>query len=64
MYSYKETKGDKTPDEMPAHDFSDMLDALRYVVSMDATTVIGGGPKVHYTNHKQYGKSNNIPKFN
>lgn len=64
MYSYKETKGDKTPDELPAHEFSDVLDAIRYVVMSDATSSQNTGPKVHYSNNKQYGKMNSIPKFN
>lgn len=63
MYSYRETKGDKTPDELPAHDFSDMLDAIRYVVMSDASSTSMNGPKVHYSNHKQYGHMNTIPKF-
>jgi PBSX family phage terminase large subunit len=68
MYSYRETKGDRTPDEMPAHDFSDMLDAFRYVVSMDANTTAINGPRVHYTNNSAYGRTNNLStvlkKFN
>lgn len=64
MYSYKATKGEKTPDEMPAHEFSDMLDALRYVVMSDAATGYSGAPKTHYSNHKQYGHMNSLPKFN
>jgi phage terminase large subunit len=65
MYSYRQTKGDKTPDELPSHDFSDMLDALRYVVMTDAaSTSTFGGPKIHYSSNKQYGRMNKIPAFN
>jgi PBSX family phage terminase large subunit len=64
MYSYKETKGDKTPDELPAHEFSDMLDAIRYVVMSDAVTQFSSAPKIHYSNNRQYGHMNTIPKFN
>lgn len=66
QYSYKITKGDKTPDELPAHEFSDMLDAIRYVLMMDATgTSSAMGPKAFYANPKQYGNLNRqIPKFN
>ncbi len=64
MYSYKATKGDKTPDEMPAHEFSDLLDALRYIIMSDAAASMSNGPKAHYSNHKQYGRVNAIPKFN
>jgi PBSX family phage terminase large subunit len=63
MYSYRETKGDKTPDELPAHDFSDALDAIRYVVSMDAGSTSSNGPKVHYSDNKHYGQLNRLPKF-
>ncbi len=63
MYSYKESKGDKTPDEMPAHDFSDILDALRYALSMDANSSMSNGPKIHYSSNKQYGRVSTIPKF-
>jgi hypothetical protein len=63
MYSYKETKGDKTPDELPAHEFSDMLDAIRYVVMSDAASQFSSGPKVHYSNNRQFGRMNTIPKF-
>ena len=64
MYSYRETKGDKTPDELPAHDFSDMLDALRYALSMDANSTASSGPKIHFSNNKQYGHLHTIPRFN
>lgn len=64
QYSYKETKGDKTPDELPAHEFSDMLDAIRYVVMNDAGGSMNSGPKAHYTNHRQYGHAVSLPKFN
>ena len=63
MYSYKETKGEKTPDELPAHDFSDPLDAIRYVVASDANVVGWDIPKAHYSNIKKYGSMNTIPKF-
>lgn len=64
MYSYKETKGDKTPDELPSHEFSDMLDAIRYVLTADAVSQISNGPKVHYSKNGQYGHMNKIPEFN
>lgn len=64
MYSYKESKGDKTPDEMPSHEFSDMLDAIRYVITADAGSTMMNGPKIHYSNNGQYGRMNKIPQFN
>lgn len=63
MYSYKESKGDKTPDEEPAHEFSDILDALRYIVTSDAAGSTSNGPKVHYSNNKHYGQMTKIPQF-
>ncbi len=63
QYSYKVSKGDKTPDEMPAHEFSDMIDAIRYVVSSDAAGSVNNSPKVHYSNNKQYGRSTTIPRM-
>lgn len=62
MYSYKETKGDATPDELPAHDFSDPLDAMRYTLMSDAAGTASNGPKVHYSQNKQYGRMNSIPR--
>ena len=59
-YSYKETRGDKTPDEIPAHEFSDMLDAIRYAIMSDSGTTQIGGPKIHYSGQKAYG-GNPIP---
>ena len=63
MYSYRETKGDKTPDELPAHDFSDPLDAIRYALSMDANATTSNGPKIHYSNNKHYGNLQTVPRF-
>lgn len=57
MYSYKETKGDQTPDELPAHDYSDMLDALRYVIMSNTSGVHSNAPKIHYSQQRQYGAS-------
>ena len=64
MYSYAETKGDKTPDEMPAHEYSDMLDAIRYVIMSHSSGSILNGPKTHYSKIKQYGANQvNYNKF-
>lgn len=62
MYSYKETKGDKTPDEMPAHDFSDPLDALRYVLVSDDGQAMSTTPKVFYPAYQRRGSQ--LPNFN
>ena len=64
MYSYKESKGSATPDELPAHDFSDPLDALRYVLMMDANSTASQGPKIHLSQNKHYGQIHSIPRFN
>jgi len=64
MYSYKETKGDQTPDELPAHDFSDMLDALRYVIMSVSSSQQLSGPKTHYSKPAAYGRQAiNFNKF-
>ncbi len=34
-YSYRETKGNEIANELPAHDFSDPLDAIRYALMTD-----------------------------
>ena len=66
-YSYRETKGNETPDELPDHDFSDALDALRYALMSD-----GGGsatgdptkPTVFYPKSSvRGGKISNYNKF-
>lgn len=63
-YSYQETKGNDIPNEIPAHDFSDPLDAIRYALVSDG----GGGdptiPKVHYPSRTvRGGKITNFNKF-
>jgi phage terminase large subunit len=64
MYSYKETKGDQIPDEIPAHDYSDMLDALRYVIISNTSNSAFNGPKAHYSKVPAYGRSQiNYNKF-
>lgn len=64
MYSYKESKSKATPDEMPSHEYSDMMDAIRYILMMDASSTYSSGPKVHFSNNKHYGQVQTIPKFN
>lgn len=65
-YSYRETKGNETPNEIPDHAFSDMLDALRYAFVSDDGA--GGGspttPKAFYpTTQSRGGKITNYNKF-
>ncbi len=63
-YSYRETKGNETPDEKPAHDFSDPLDALRYAVVSDDGQVNSTTPKIFYpTSTLRGGKISNYNKF-
>lgn len=65
-YSYRETKGNETPDEIPAHDFSDMLDAIRYALISDDGSGSGNPttPKVMYpTRSVRGGKITNFNKF-
>lgn len=65
-YSYRETKGNDIPDELPAHDFSDPLDALRYAIVTDdgvgsANPTI---PKPFYPQQTQRGgRITNFNKF-
>lgn len=66
-YSYRETKGNELPNEIPDHAFSDMLDAIRYALVSDDGA--GGGnptePKVFYPNSSSRGsKIVNFNKFN
>lgn len=65
-YSYRETKGNETPNEIPDHAFSDMLDALRYAFVSDDGA--GGGspttPKAFYpSSQARGGKITNYNKF-
>jgi len=65
-YSYRETKGNETPNEIPDHAFSDMLDALRYAFVSDDGA--GGGspttPKAFYpSTQARGGKITNYNKF-
>ena len=63
-YSYKETKGNETPDEVPSHDFSDMLDAIRYALMSDDGTGATTIPKPFYPpNTVRGGKITNFNKF-
>ena len=55
MYSYVEAKGDDTPNEIPAHEHSDMLDAIRYAIMSDAGGPSSSGPKTHYSKPIAYG---------
>lgn len=64
MYSYAETKGNDTPNEIPAHDYSDMLDAIRYAIISDASGTMSSGPKIHYSKPQAYGRNQiNFNKF-
>jgi len=64
MYSYSETtKGQSIANELPAHDYSDMLDAVRYVVMTDYTAV-ATEPKIHYSSQRRFGaKSVNARRY-
>lgn len=62
-YSYQATKGNEIPNEVPAHDFSDSLDALRYLCMSDDGAA-GNAPKVNYSKSASYGKrAVNFNKF-
>lgn len=65
-YSYKETKGNAAPDELPAHDFSDPLDAVRYALVTDDGSGTGDPttPKVAYpARTARGGRITNYNKF-
>lgn len=63
-YSYKETKGNETPNEVPDHAFSDMLDALRYALTSDNGTSSNTQAKPTYSNQVRYGNTKvNFNKF-
>ena len=63
-YSYQETKGSATPDELPAHDYSDPLDAIRYALMTDDGSTVNRGPKIVYSQQTKYGRpSINFNKF-
>lgn len=65
-YSYQETKGNETPNEIPHHDFSDPLDAIRYALVTDDGSGSGNPtvPKVMYpTRTVRGGKITNYNKF-
>ena len=65
MYSYAETKGNAIPNELPAHEFSDMLDAIRYVLMSNHGAASFNIPKVSYSSQTGYGRSKvNFNKFN
>lgn len=56
MYSYAESaKGHNVANEIPAHDYSDMLDAIRYVVMTDTPNSGSDVPKVHYGGQRRPG---------
>lgn len=55
-YSYKETKGNDIADELPHHDFSDPLDAIRYALVTDDGQESSIAPKIHYPAQSTYGK--------
>lgn len=62
-YSYQETKSGDITNELPAHDFSDPLDAIRYAVMSDNGTA-SDGPKVSFSKGASYGRSKvNFNKF-
>lgn len=65
-YSYRESKGNETPDELPAHDFSDPLDAVRYALVTDDGAGSGNPttPKIFYPQQTvRGGKITNYNKF-
>ena len=63
-YSYKETKGNDTPNEVPDHAFSDMLDAIRYALMSDDGNGSTTTPKMIYAKSSTYGKRTfNFNKF-
>lgn len=63
-YSYQETKGNAIPNEVPAHDFSDPLDAIRYALVTDDGAGSGDPtrPKVFYPPKRVFG--GNVVNFN
>lgn len=63
-YSYQETKGNALPNEIPHHDFSDPLDAIRYALVSDDGTGNTTTPKMLYpTRTVRGGKITNFNKF-
>lgn len=63
-YSYQETKGNQTPNEIPAHDFSDPLDAIRYALNSDDGSGNSTTPKMIFpTRTVRGGKITNYNKF-
>lgn len=63
-YSYRETKGDETPNEIPDHAFSDMLDAIRYALVSDDGSASHTIAKPTYSQQTRYGGSRvNLSKF-
>ncbi len=65
-YSYKETKGNELPNEIPHHDFSDPLDAIRYALVSDDGAGTGDPtrPTVSYSSSPVRGGSRiNFSKF-
>lgn len=62
-YSYPEAKANQNPNEIPLHDFSDPLDAMRYAIVSDTGTA-SDGPKVNYSKQSSYGRNKvNFSKF-
>lgn len=55
-YSYMETKGNDTPNEIPDHAFSDMLDALRYAFMSDDGSSTYTKPSATYSSQTSYGR--------
>jgi len=63
-YHYAETsKGKNYANELPDHEGSDMLDAIRYVLMTDAPNSNSNAPKVHYGSQHRPNASSRI-KFN
>lgn len=54
VYHYAETsKGRDYANELPDHEMSDMLDAIRYVLMTDAVSSESDAPKVHYGSQRR-----------
>ena len=58
VYHYAEiSKGRDYSNELPDHECSDILDAIRYVMMTDAAGSAGDVPKVHYGSQRKPGMS-------
>lgn len=61
-YSYRETKGNEIPNELPHHNFSDPLDAIRYALVTDDGNATTTTPTVFYP--KQSNRGGRVVNFN